>query len=162
MTAIFIGCAIVGLIILGLAIVIGEILEGLFEAIDSDIFSPLSLGSSTSIFGLTGLGLLEMAINPIGALLGAVAAAAIAAIITVKVMHALMKSDSRDSVSSAELVGLAGHVVTDIPADGYGTIKVLASGHDTRLNAKANKPIESGQKVRVVEVLSPTSVRVED
>lgn len=161
MAAIFIGCAVVGLVVLGLALVVGEILEGLFDAIDSDIFSPLSLGSTTSVFGLVGLGLLNMALNPIGAILGAASAAAVSGFVTVKVLRSLMKTDRRDRVKSSELVGWSGFVVTTIPETGHGVVRFLVSGHDTRMNAQAVGEVSSGTKVRVIEVLSATSVLVE-
>lgn len=51
-------------------------------------------------------------------------------------------------------------MVGDIPADGYGTVSVVNAGHLTRLNARAGMPLPSGTQVTVVEVLSPTSVKV--
>ena len=39
-------------------------------------------------------------------------------------------------------------------------VNVVAAGHITRLNARADEPLPSGTAVVVTSVLSPTSVRV--
>ncbi|HHU08444.1 MAG TPA: DUF4175 domain-containing protein [Intrasporangiaceae bacterium] len=59
------------------------------------------------------------------------------------------------------LVGRDATVVTDIPAGGFGTVSIVASGHVTTLNARSGEPVAAGTPVVISAVLSPTSVAVE-
>ena len=73
----------------------------------------------------------------------------------------LLKDGPSDgTVSIRDSVGLVAKVVTDIPGDGYGVVRVVVGGHPMRLNASAHRAIEAGAEVTVTGVLSPTAVNV--
>ncbi|HET9518710.1 MAG TPA: hypothetical protein VFO77_13400 [Actinoplanes sp.] len=60
-----------------------------------------------------------------------------------------------------DLVGALGQVVTPVPADGYGEVRVRVAGQPMKLNARADHPIGVGTQIFVVLSLSETSVHVE-
>jgi membrane protein implicated in regulation of membrane protease activity len=60
-----------------------------------------------------------------------------------------------------DLLGLIGTVVTPIPAQGYGEIRVTLGGQPVKLNAGADIAIPSGAEVFVITAPSETSVLVE-
>ncbi|MDN5725672.1 MAG: hypothetical protein L0G99_07030, partial [Propionibacteriales bacterium] len=64
------------------------------------------------------------------------------------------------NVNTATLVGYRGTAITAIPADGYGEVSVVASGHITKLNARSAEPITAGTAVEITAILSATSVLV--
>jgi membrane protein implicated in regulation of membrane protease activity len=62
--------------------------------------------------------------------------------------------------TTGDAIGRDATVLTSIPADGFGTVKVVLGGHSLRYNARAEEPIEAGTPVHVTGVLSPTAVTV--
>lgn len=60
------------------------------------------------------------------------------------------------------LVGSLGVVVTPIPSDGYGEVRVRVGGQPLKLNARADRPLALHTQVFVVEALTETSVIVEE
>jgi membrane-bound ClpP family serine protease len=60
-----------------------------------------------------------------------------------------------------DLIGLIGTVVTPIPADGYGEVRVVLGGQPVKLNACAEATIPAGANVFVITAPSETSVFVE-
>ncbi|ROT33636.1 hypothetical protein [Micromonospora sp. HM5-17] len=60
-----------------------------------------------------------------------------------------------------DLVGALGVVVTPIPSDGYGEVRIQVAGQPMKLNARAERPIATGVQIFVIEALSETSVLVE-
>ncbi len=71
-----------------------------------------------------------------------------------------MRTDATPTRS--DLVGTTGTVVTPIPADGYGEVRVTLAGQPVKVNARADRPIACGAHVFVVEAPTPTSVIVEE
>jgi membrane protein implicated in regulation of membrane protease activity len=60
-----------------------------------------------------------------------------------------------------DLPGALGVVVTPIPAQGYGEVRVVLGGQPVKLNATADRPIPLGTQVFVITAPSETSVIVE-
>ncbi len=54
-----------------------------------------------------------------------------------------------------------GAVLSDIPAQGFGEIRVTRQGQMMKLNAKSAIPLVTGTQVTVIDVLSATAVVVE-
>ncbi len=61
----------------------------------------------------------------------------------------------------SDLVGLEATVLTPIAAGGYGEVALRVSGQVIKLGARADQPMPANARVWVIEVLSPTAVRVE-
>lgn len=60
-----------------------------------------------------------------------------------------------------DLIGLIGTVVTPVPADGYGEVRVMLGGQPVKLYATADRAIPTGAQVFVITAPSETSVLVE-
>lgn len=157
---VFLALGIIGLVVLALSLVAGDMLDGMFDALEGDIVSTAVIGGFLSAFGFGGA-----AAN--GADLPTPAALAIGAGAGLVVgwfawwLTRLVKDGPSDgTVSIQHSVGQVAQVITDIPADGYGVVRVVVGGHTLQLNASAHQPISSGTKVNVTGVLSPTAVSV--
>ena len=115
------------------------------------------------IIGVLGLLLLLVALavgDLLDGALDALAGDAIAAWLT----RLLRAGTSGASPRADDTVGREAVVLTAIPADGYGTVKVLVGGHEMRLNARLDTdhpiPVEPGTRVHVTGSVSPTAVTV--
>ncbi len=64
----------------------------------------------------------------------------------------------RAADTTDQLVGKRAIVVTSVPADGFGEIRVRVSGRPLKLLARASKPVALGATVVVTEALNATSV----
>jgi membrane protein implicated in regulation of membrane protease activity len=64
-------------------------------------------------------------------------------------------------VTTQELLNAPGVVLSDIPALGFGEIRVTRQGQMMKLNAKSAIPLATGTQVTVIDVLSATAVVVE-
>lgn len=158
MTA-FIVIGTVGLALLLLSVVAGEFLDGLFEAIESDLFSGTAIGAFLAAFGSVGL----LVVQPLGMGVAIVAGLVGGLLIgggVIWISRVLRQGGDEDTVRTATLAGKQGAVVTDIPADGFGQVSVTVAGHITRLSARASVPLPAGTQVTVTDVLSSTAVRV--
>jgi membrane protein implicated in regulation of membrane protease activity len=104
-----------------------------------------------------GHGLLAVAVGSVAGLLAAVPTAFLAG----KLVHAAMNMATDATLSSADLVGASGVVVTPVPEDGYGEVRLAVAGSQIKFHARAAQPLPLGAQVFVIEVPSPTSVLVE-
>jgi hypothetical protein len=71
-----------------------------------------------------------------------------------------MRTDA--TPTRTDLLGRLGVVVTPIPAEGYGEVRVIIGGQPVKLNAKSGRPVPLGARVFVIEAPSDTSVVVEE
>jgi membrane protein implicated in regulation of membrane protease activity len=76
-------------------------------------------------------------------------------------MHRLRLMDTGGAVTTKELLNAPGVVLSDIPAEGFGEIRVTRQGQMMKLNAKSALPLGTGTQVTVIDVLSATAVVVE-
>lgn len=155
----FLVIGLVGLVLVAISLVLGDVLDGALDVLSSDAFSTAVIGGFVSAFGFgaaiaeaLGLGLLVAL--PVGVVAGTVVGW-FAAWLT-----RLLRDDDTAAVSIDSTVGHEGDVVTGVPGDGFGVVRVLVAGHALRLNARADRPIEAGTRVHVTGVLSPTAVTV--
>ncbi|WP_203338234.1 NfeD family protein [Nocardioides limicola] len=158
----FLVLGLVGLMLLTVSLVIGDLFDGLFESLEAlgDTFSSAVIGGFVSAFGFGGatadaFGLPLLVSLPIatgcGLLFGWFA----------WWLTRLLRDGSSDgTVNSEDSIGRSGRVVTAIPADGFGVVRVVIGGHTKQFNARAAQPIEPGTEVHVTSILSPTAVTV--
>lgn len=148
----------VGVVLLVISVVIGDVLSGALDVLGGGadwLFGAVAgfLGAfgfvGALVLGLTDRTGLAIAVG----LAAGVAIGALAAVLT-----RYLQRDDQSTPRSAALVGLNGIVVNDIPAQGYGEISVVVSGHLTKLNARCPEPLAAGSPVIIDAVLSPTSV----
>ena len=160
----FLVLGFVGLALLVVSLVVGDVLDGvldgLLDALSGDVFSTAVIGSFVSAFGFggaiaTGLGLPGLVAVPVG-LVSGLGFGWIAVWFT-----RLVKDGGSDATpTSDDLVGRDGAVISAIPTDGFGTVRVLLGGHVVRVNARAEAALPAGTEVHVTSILSPTAVTV--
>lgn len=152
----------IGLVLIILALLVGDILDGLLnlDAIDSDLFSLSSFAAFLGAFGFGGA--LGMAVTEnvtwaavIGFVIGSLAAFG-----AIRLTKALKSSEHAVSFRSESMVGHSGRVITAIPVDGYGEINISVGGQTRKIAARSPEPIPAGSEVWVVSILSPTAVEV--
>lgn len=162
MFAVYLSIGVVGLVLLLLTFIIGELIDGIMDSVGPDYLSGTTVAGFLSTLGFVGLWVYDATSNSgLASGVGFVAGLGMGALAG-WASTKLMKGGDEDTVRTAGLVGLTGNVVADIPADGMGQVSVVAAGHITRLNARAEKPLSAGSAVVVTSVLSPTSVIVEE
>ena len=156
----FLVCGVVGLVVLLVSLVLGDVLDGALDALAGDAFSTAVLGGFVAAFGFgaaiaDSAGAPLLVSVPVGVVAG-VAVGWLAAWLT----RLVRDGGSDGTLEADDLLGREGQVVSAVPADGYGTVRVLVGGHVVRLNARADEAIEPGTAVHVTSVLSPTAVTV--
>lgn len=134
-----------------------------------DVDGPVSLEAVAGFTGAFGFG--AAIVNELlggrtpGMIAGAVAGGALAAVPTgwlaARLSRAARNMRTDATPTRDHLVGAIGLVVTPVPADGYGEVRVRLAGQPVKLNARADHPIPVGARIFVVEALSETSVHVE-
>ncbi|MCW2794013.1 MAG: hypothetical protein JWO76_3111 [Nocardioides sp.] len=160
----FLVIGIAGLALLAVSLLFGDLFDGMLgglgDALSSDWFSSAVAAGFVSAFGFGGAlaqeaGAPALVAVPVGVVAG-VAFGWFASWLT----RLLRGGGSDDTPSTDDTLGRDATVVTGIPADGFGVVRVQLGGHVLRLNARADRPIEAGTDVHVTGVLSPTAVTV--
>lgn len=157
----FLLTGVIGLVFLALALLAGDVFDGIFniDFLDSGAFSVAALAAFVGAFGFSGAiamslsGLLWLAI--VAGLLAGVGAAWFAVSLT-----RWLRQGEAHAMRSDSLLGAAGRVITDIPENGFGEVRLYTSGRSHKRAARAEVPIPSGAEVWVREILSPTAVAV--
>ena len=157
---VFLVLGVVGLVVLGLSLLLGDLFGGALDALAGDVFSSAVLGGFVSALGFGGaisasLGAPTWLAVGVGVVVGA-GVGWFAAWLT-----RLVRSGGSDAtVSTEDTVGRDAKVVTGIPENGFGIVRVQVGGHSLQLNARADRPVDPGTEVYVTGVLSPTAVAV--
>ncbi len=149
-----------GLALLLVSLVLGDVLDGALDALAGDVFSTAVIGAFVSAFGFGGA-LADSAGSPLPLTLLVGAGAGVLFGWLAVWLTRLVKDGGSDATPTADdLVGRDGTVTSAIPADGFGSVRVLLGGHVVRVNARAETPLEAGTEVHVTSILSPTAVTV--
>lgn len=153
----------IGLVILVLALVLGDFLDLSvpFEGmLDSDVFSVATISAFIGAFGFGG----AIAQEIFGTLWLAIPVAVVTGVLfswfTIWLTRKLKNSASGTSVNTRSLVGREATVLTAIPEDGYGEVRLSVNGHRTKFSARSEIAIEAGTSVWISDVLSATAVQV--
>jgi membrane protein implicated in regulation of membrane protease activity len=151
---------VVGLLLVAVSLVAGDVLDGALDALEADWFSSAVIGGFVSAFGFggaiaDGAGLPLVVSLPVG-----LGAGLLVGWLAWWLTRLLKDGPSDGTVTAADSIGRLGTVVTAIPADGYGVVRIVVGGHTLRYNARSPLAIEAGTEVNVSDVLSPTAVAV--
>lgn len=150
----------IGVVLLFVSLVVGDLLEGVFGGIGGDLLSGAALSGFVGAFGFAAALAYDASdstgIAVVVGLIGGLIIGALASWLSLK----LRQGGDESNVRTSALTGRVATVMTDIPADGYGEVVIVASGHRTKLNAKSGAPIAAGTKVTITSVLSATAVTV--
>lgn len=154
----------IGLALVVLSLLIGEIFDSVFDAFDIDgggILSTPVIGSFLAAFGF-GAALIIYTADPGPGMsaLGGLGSGLVVGGIALFMTKSLMNMPTDETVSSSGLAGRSGTVVTRIPEDGYGEVSVTYAGHNMKLNARAPEAIPAGVRVVVTDVMSASAVVV--
>jgi membrane-bound ClpP family serine protease len=157
---VFLVIGVVGLVLLAISLLVGDVLDGVTDGLPSDLFSTEVIGGFIAATGFGGAvaaaaGAPAVVAWPVGIVAG-VLFGWFAGWLT----RVIRSGGTDESVSTDDTVGHSGRVVSAIPADGFGSVTVYVGGHTLRLNARADAPLEAGAEIHVTSVLSPTAVTV--
>ncbi|MBT2390280.1 hypothetical protein J7E87_12800 [Streptomyces sp. ISL-1] len=163
--SLFLGLGIAGIVLLALSLVLDGVFEGLLDGALEGLFDGwLSLpviAGFISMLGFTGAIVLGATGLGAGAATAVGAAAGIAAGWgTWRLSRSLMRDQSAVIPRADDLIGIAGAVVTAIPADGYGEVLLHLAGQPVKFAARSADPVQQGAEVWVEAALSTTSVAV--
>lgn len=164
MTILYWICAAAGVAILLLSVVTDGLLDGVFDAFDVDADGPLSVqvvSAFVGAFGIVGLTAEAMSVPTVLSLVAAVVGGVVLGWVAWRLTRSLLGMATDATPASEDLVGLVGRVITPVGPTGVGEVLVRLGGQQTKLTAAASGELELGTEIRVVEVLSPTRVRVE-
>lgn len=156
----FLVIGVLGLVLLAVGLVLGDLLDGVTDVLPGDAFSTAVIGAFVAAAGFGGatadaLGAPALVAVPVGLVVG-VGFGWFAVWLT-----RLVRDGGSDATPSVEhTLGQAGRVVSAIPEDGLGVVVVVLSGNPVRLNARCALPLDAGAEVYVTTVLSPTAVEV--
>lgn len=162
----FLGLGITGVVLLVLSLLLDGVLEGVLSAVDAfdaldGLLSLPVVAAFVSMFGFSGAIALETTGWGVAGAIGAgVPAGALTGWFAYRLGRALTDDRSGAAPRDEDLVGLAGSVVTSIPAGGYGEVLVRLSGLPVKLAARSEVPVARGAEVWVEQALSSTAVSV--
>jgi membrane-bound ClpP family serine protease len=156
----FLVIGLVGLALVAVSLVLGDVLDGALDVLASDAFSTAVIGGFVSAFGFGAAAAEALGFGLVVALPVGIVAGTVVGWFAAWLTRLLRDGDDPSAVAVDSAVGHEGDVVTEVPADGFGIVRVLVAGHALRLNARADRPIEAGTRVHVTGVLSPTAVTV--
>lgn len=150
----------IGLALLLATLLLGDIIDGVFDGVGGEWFSGAGLAGFVGAFGFVGALVVSATDNPGLGIVGGLVAGVLIGLGAAWVTSRLRDENDGSTVRSGSLVGHRGTVSTDIPEVGHGVVSLVVHGHITRLNARADRPLPAGTPIRIVDVTSATSVRV--
>ncbi len=156
----FLVIGLVGLGLLALSLVLGDVIDGAFDALAGDAFSSAVLGAFIAATGFGGAAVQGFGAPTAVALPVGLGAGVLFGGLALWFTRLVRDGGSDATLTVDDSIGREGRVVTAIPADGFGVVNILVGGHTMRLNAKAEEPIDPGTQVHVTSVLSPSAVTV--
>lgn len=155
----------IGAGLLLLALVVGDLLH--IGGVDAD--GPFSFPAIAAFVGGAGFaGAAASSLLPftsdttrgvVSAAIGVVAALPLAWF-AVRLSRGLMNMSTDRTPNDDDLAGALGVVITPIPADGYGEVRIRLGGQDVKYSARSEQPLARGSQIFVVHALSSTSVEV--
>jgi hypothetical protein len=165
-TVTFLVIGAIGVVLLAASLLIGDLLH--IGHPDAD--GPFSVPAIAAFVGAFGFGGAIAASLTGGSSFAAVVVALIAGMGvalptawgTMLLARAANRMRTDATPTRADLVGRLGVVVTPIPAEGYGEVRIILGGQPVKLNARADQPVAMGARIFVVEAPTDTSVVVEE
>lgn len=160
---IFWAIAGVSLTLLLVTAIVGDFLDGIFDALDftGGYLSSTSVLAFLSMFGLTGAVLLSStSASPLVASLGGLASGAVVGLGAGALAKALHDGPTTHQISAQDYLGQPATVTTSIPVGGLGEIRLVVAGRTQALGARADVAVPVGSSVMVVANLNAGTVKV--
>lgn len=159
---VFLAIGAVGIVLLLFSLIVGEHLNGIFDALGGgDWFTGSSMAAFLGALGFGGAIVRTLTGSTALAVLGGVILGVAFGALIAWGMIRLRLTDTGGAMTTNDLLNAHGHVLSDIPAGGFGEVRVTRQGQMMKLNAKSAIPIATGTQITVTEVLSATAVVVE-
>lgn len=164
-TTVFLVVGGAGIAVLAISLLIGDVLHFGHPDVDGP-FSLPAVAGFVGAFGLAGAVGSRLGDGQAVAIVAAVLIGLLAAVptawFTIRLARAATSMPTDATPTRADFVGTTGVVVTPIPAEGYGEVRVQLAGQPVKLNARAERPMALGTQVLVIDAPSSTSVIVEE
>lgn len=150
-----------GIVLVVVSLLLGEVIDGALhlDVLDNDLFSVSSIAAFVGSFGFGGAIGLSLTGSMLIAVAVGVVVGALAGFGAIRLTRALRRDDSA-SFSVNTLIGHPAVVITAIPSDGYGEVRLNAGGHVRKYSARCAQAVPAGGEVWVSAVVSPTAVSV--
>lgn len=156
----FLIIGLAGLALLGVSLLVGDLLDGVGDVLPGDVFSTAVIGGFVSAFGF-GAAIAESLDVALPVTIGVGIVAGVIFGWFAAWLTRIIRGGSTDTPPAAhDALGREALVLTAIPADGFGVVKVTIGGQARRFNARAEMSVEPGTEVFVNGILSPTAVSV--
>lgn len=154
----------VGLVLLLVSALLGELFDGLFDALDlagGGLLSGPVIGAFLASFGFGGaLTMYGTGVGVPGGALAGLGSGVVVGGIAFAVTRTLIRMPTDETVRTGDLVGATGLVITPIPEGSFGEVSISYLGQTLKYNARANAAIAAGTQVEVTAVLSSSAVMV--
>ena len=151
---------VVGLAVLAVSLLAGDVLDGALDGIAGDWFSTEVVGGFVSALGFGGaIAVSAGAPGPVAVVIG-IAIGTAFGWMAARFTRLVRGAGTDEAPSSGDVIGHEAVVLSDIPDEGLGTVRVHLGGHTLRYHASADLPIGAGSRVHVTGALSPTAVTV--
>jgi len=158
--AIFLVVGVVGLAVLLVSLLLGDVLDGVADALPGDLFSTEVVGAFVAATGFGGAAALAAGAPTGLSWLVGLGAGVVFGAFGAWLTRLIRGGGSDATLNTDDTVGYGGRVVSAIPESGFGSVSVVVGGHTVRLNARSDVPLEAGTEIHVTGVLSPTAVTV--
>jgi len=167
-TVVFLVIGALAIGMLALSLLVGEFVHIHAHAdVDGGWLSLPVIASFVGAVGFGGAIAAELApgqgaVDVVAGLAVGVAAAVPTAWFAGRLVRAAQNMSTDATPTRAHLIGAMGVVVSPLPADGYGEVRLSVGGAPMKVNAKAATPLRAGTRVFVVDAPTETSVVVEE
>lgn len=158
--ALFLVIGIVGLVVIAISLLVGDLHSGALDGLGLDWFSTEVVGGFVSALGFAGAIAVDAGAPDGIAVLVGVAAGVVFGAAAAGLTRLVRGGGTDDVPESDDTIGREGRVLTAVPDDGFGSVEVWVGGHTLRLNARSDQALGAGTRVHVTGVLSPTAVTV--
>ena len=159
---VFLAIGAVGIVMLLVSLFVGEHVHGIFDALGGgDWFTGSSFAAFLGALGFGGAIVSQLTGSTVLSIVGGIALGVIFGGLIAYGMIKLRLIDTGGALTTHDLADATGVVLSDIPAQGFGEIRVTRQGQMMKLNAKSAIPLATGTQVTVIAVLSATAVVVE-
>jgi membrane protein implicated in regulation of membrane protease activity len=160
----------VGVGVLVLSLLVGEIGGAFHLHLGADADGPFSLPAIAALIGGVGFGgaaatallpsELSDGLTVVFALIIGLAVALPMAWAAIRFSRSLQNMPTAETLTRDHLLGALGVVISAVPSPGFGEVRLSVAGQQLKLSARSAVPLPSGTPVYVVDTLSDTAVEV--
>lgn len=149
---------LLGLVLVAVSLLLDDVVDGLGLA-GGDLPAAV-LGGAAAAFGIAGGSWSAATGGTLSAALVGLVASALLGTGALLLTRALTQGATDRALTSRDLLGVEGVVLSTVRPGTYGEISLRVGGHPLKLAARAERELLPGAPVLVVESLSSTAVRV--